>query len=258
MHHPGALRAERGQCAGHQIGQFGPRHADHLPPGAGRVGQRTEQVERRPDAELPAHRAGVPHRRMEGRREEERDARLVETAFDHRGRRRHVHAERLEQIRAPATARHRPVAVLGHLHAARGEHERRERRDVEGVRPVAAGAAGVEARRAGTRQRHRVRPHRAREADDLPRTLPLHRQRDQEAGDLGRGGGALHHLPHRRGGLLRGQILAPQQRVERVTHDGPPPRRRGSCRGCAGPRRSAPTPGGTARRGPASGDGGRP
>ena len=258
VHHPGAFRAERGQGAGHQVDQLRPRHADHLPPGAGRVGQRAEQVERRADAQFPAHRPGVAHRRMEGGREEERDARLVEAAFDRRRRRGEVHAERLEQVRAAATARHRAVAVLGHLDAARRDDHGGQRRDVERMRPVAAGAASVEARRAGARQRHGVRPHRAREADDLRRTLALHRQPDQQARDLRGGGVARHHPLHGRGGLLLAQVLAPQERVEHVTHGVHPSRRRGSCPGCAGPRRSAPTRGGTARRGPASADGGPP
>ena len=147
--------------------------------------------------------AGVPHRRMKRRREEERDAGLVEAALDDRRRGRDVDAERLEQVGAAAAARHRSVAVLRDRDAARGEHQRRDRRDVERVRAIAAGAAGVEHRRVVARQPRRPRAHRPREADDLGRPLPLHRQRDEQPGDLRRLRPAVHDLVHRRRRLPR-------------------------------------------------------
>ena len=91
-----------------------------------------------------------------------------------------LHAELLEDVGAAAAARHRSVAVLGHLHAARRDHQRRRRRDVEGARAIAAGAAGVEHLAGRRRQLHRVLAHRPREADDLGRPLALHRQRGQQ------------------------------------------------------------------------------
>ena len=131
--------------------------------------------------------AGVAHRRMERRREEERDARLVEAALDDRRRRGDVDAERLEHVGAAAAARHRPVAVLGDAHAARRDDQRRDRRDVERARIDRRRCRRCRTRGAnGLRQRHRARAHRPREADDLGRPLALHRQADQQAGDLRR------------------------------------------------------------------------
>ena len=78
--------------------------------------------------------AGVPHRRMKRRREEEADAGLGEAALDDRRRRRDVDAERFEDVGAAGLARHRAVAVLGDAHAAGGDDERRARRDVERAR----------------------------------------------------------------------------------------------------------------------------
>ena len=64
---------------------------------------------------------------------------------------------------------------------------------------IAAGAAGVEHVVVPPRDLHRVRAHRAREADDLRRPLAFHREADQQAGDLRRRGAPFHDLaPSRR------------------------------------------------------------
>src|SRR5207245_9983283 len=49
-------------------------------------------------------------------------------------------AERLEKVGAPALRARGAVAVLGHPHAARRDHDRGDRRDVERSQPVASGA----------------------------------------------------------------------------------------------------------------------
>ena len=80
----------------------------------------------------------------------------VEAALDHLGRRGDVDA-RAPRARRPSrdcddSAR---LPCLATTHAARRDHERRERRDVDRARAVAAGAAGVDARaRRGHAQRH--------------------------------------------------------------------------------------------------------
>ena len=123
------------------------------------------------------------------------------------GARRDVDAERFEEIGAAATARHRPVAVLRDLDAAGGNHERRDRRDVERVRAIAARATGVEHVGELPRQLRRARAHGPCEPDDLRRPLAFHRQRDEQAGDLRWLSAALHDLVHGRGGLLDGEVL---------------------------------------------------
>ena len=138
----------------------------------------------------------------------------LQAALDDGGRRGDVDAERLEEIGAAASAGHRAVAVLGDLDAAGGDHERRHGRDVERVRAIAAGAAGIEDVGVLPRQPGRPRAHGPREADDLGRTLALHRQRDQEPGNLRRLRAAFHDLVHGRRRLLDGEVLTPLQLLD--------------------------------------------
>ena len=60
--------------------------------------ERTEQVERRPDADLAPGRAGVLHRRVEARREEEREAVLAQGGPGRGGVVVDPDAERLEDV----------------------------------------------------------------------------------------------------------------------------------------------------------------
>ena len=69
--------------------------------------------------------------------------------------------ERFEHVGAAGAARDRAIAVLGHRDAARRGHDRDRGRDVERAGVVAAGAAGVEQRRAlacGSAARARASP----------------------------------------------------------------------------------------------------
>ena len=129
-----AIRAAHGRIA----------DPEQLAPRPGRVGQRAEQVERRPHADLAPGRAGVLHRRVEVRREQEREADLAER----RARRRRVvvdpDPERVEDVGRAGPRGHRAVAVLGDRHAGRGRDQRRGRRDVERAAAVAAGPDDVD------------------------------------------------------------------------------------------------------------------
>ena len=85
VHDPHAVGAQHQQRARHQLGQLGPGTPTIWRVGAGRVGERTEQIERRAHAQLACARA--PHAASTGwkaGREQERDAGLVEAALDHR------------------------------------------------------------------------------------------------------------------------------------------------------------------------------
>ncbi len=59
-----------------------------------------------------------------------------------------------------------------------------------------------------------ARAHRPREAHDFRRTLPFHRQRDQETGDLRRLGAAFHDLVHGCRRLLHGEVLTALQLLD--------------------------------------------
>ena len=67
------LRPEALGDLGHPLGGRRVADAQQLAGGPGWVRQRAEQVERGPDADLAAGRSGVLHRRMEVRREHERE-----------------------------------------------------------------------------------------------------------------------------------------------------------------------------------------
>ena len=136
VHDPGALGSEQHQRPRHQLGELRPRHADQLTRRARRIGQRPEQVERRPHAELAAHR------RRHAASTDETSARR-RTRCRASARQRSTTAGEAV-IRTPSAsktsalpdlARGRAVAVLGDAHARRRDDERGARRDVERVRP---------------------------------------------------------------------------------------------------------------------------
>ena len=91
----------------------------------GRVGERAEHVDRRRTPSSRARRRGVPHRRVEHRREAEPDAGLVHARGHRRGRQVDGHAERLQHVRGAAGRRRGPVAVLDHRHARPPRRRRR-------------------------------------------------------------------------------------------------------------------------------------
>ncbi len=99
-------------------------HAEELACRPGRVRQRTEQVERRSDPDLAARRTGVLHRRVEPRREHEREPALAEGL----ARRQRVvvdpDAERVEDVGRPRSRGDRAVAVLRDGDPSGGDDER--------------------------------------------------------------------------------------------------------------------------------------
>jgi hypothetical protein len=161
------------------------RHTDHLMRRGSWVAERTEQIEDRAHAELGAHLSDVTHRRVMRARVHEPDAHFLDAA-------RHLlrceldpHAECLEHIGAAGLGSGRTVAVLGHRHIASRDHQRRRGRNVESVRAIAAGAAGVQDHRLGRELHgHRVLSHHSCSHCQNIRALATHAQSDQERADL--------------------------------------------------------------------------
>ena len=196
-----------------QLGELRPRHADELPRRAGRVGQRAEQVERRPDAErrgAPAPRAASTGGTSARRR----------TRCPPRARQRSTTAggavtrtpSASNTSALPGQARHRSVAVLGDAHAARRDDQRRARRDVERAR-----IGRRRCRRCRTRRRSAATaaPH-ARASCARGRRSPSGRspfiaRPIEQPGDLRRRGAALHDLGHRRGRLVAREVFVARQ-----------------------------------------------
>src|SRR6266700_3718285 len=80
---------------------------------AGRIGERSQNVEQSAHAKLPPHRSGVFHRRVVRRRKHEADPYLVDAAAHLLGLQVDVCAQRLQHVRTARLRRHGPVAVLG-------------------------------------------------------------------------------------------------------------------------------------------------
>ena len=180
----------------------------------GGVGQRPEQVERGPDPDLAPGRAGVAHRRMEVRGEQEGEAELAKGL----ARRRRVvvdpDAERVEHVRRSRPRRHRPIAVLGDRHARRGRDERGGGRDVERAAAVAAGPDDVD-RALGCLDPDDALAHGRREPGQLVGGLAAHPEAHQQRRELGRRRLAVHHRAHRAVRLGHRQRAAVDDRVER-------------------------------------------
>ena len=84
------------------------------------------------------------------------------------------------------------------------------------MRAAAAGAGGVEQILAGRRNERGEGAHRPRQPGELLDRLPLHAQRDQEAGDLDVGGLAGHDLGQRLGGVTLAEVAAVGEAIDRA------------------------------------------
>ena len=200
-----------GQHLGHDPGHPRVGDADRLGGGLGRVGQRAEEVEDRRDAELATGHGRVPQRRVEPRREAERDARLVDarrrpgrgprsmTTPSSSSRSAEPHAEDAARLPCLTTRAPVPATTIADM--------------VEMLTVCARSPPVPQVSTAGPATSIRsARPSMAADqAGDLVGRLALGPQRDHEPGDLRRGRLAEHHLLHRPGGVGRGQVLAAQQ-----------------------------------------------
>ena len=204
VHDPGARRAEQPQRAREQIGQIGPRHADDLTRRAGGIRQRAEQVERRPHAHLaPRRRRRASSTDGTSARRRTRCCRVVQRALDDRRRRGEVHAELLEHVGAAAAARHRSIAVLGDLDAARRDDDRRRRRDVERARRDRRRCRRCRTPRPSALDSFTAcsRIARAKPTISAGRS-PFIASADSSAGERRRRGTAFHDLAHGGRGLV--------------------------------------------------------
>ena len=176
-------------------------HAEHLALHAGRVRQRSEEIEDRADAKLGAHRRPVLHRRVVHRRPHEADTGLGDGARNGDGRHVELDAERGQHVGGTRQRGDGAVAVLGDLHPGAGRDQCRAGRDVIGAVSVAAGADDVD--RVGRRvDGEHARAHASARARDLRDRLAAHAQRHQERCHLHRAGDARGHRLERGRHLL--------------------------------------------------------
>ena len=118
--------------------------AQQLHGGAARVGQGAQDVEDGADAQLLADGANIFHGGVVFLGEEEAHAHLVEQLHAFRRTLLDVHPQGFQAVGGAAPGGRRPVAVLGHLHAAGSGHQGGGGGDVEAVGVVAAGADNFE------------------------------------------------------------------------------------------------------------------
>ena len=102
VHHDRVLGAEAEQHAREGVDEVVGIDAEDLPAGKRRIGQRTEEVEDRANAELAPHAGHSAHRRMQLRREEKRNAGAAEHFAHPRRVEINRHAELRQQVGAAA------------------------------------------------------------------------------------------------------------------------------------------------------------
>ncbi len=101
MHDPGALGAQLAQHFGQRRDPALGEHAEQLAPGAGRVGERAQQIEQGAQAHLLAHRGDMAHGRMMARRHQETEIVLDEAAQHQRLVGGDIDAERGQHVGGP-------------------------------------------------------------------------------------------------------------------------------------------------------------
>ncbi len=215
----GAAQTESSERGGDGFAPAAVVDADDLMVDVRGVGQRAEQVEDRPRAELATCGAGVARGGVELRRKREADAGELDAARDHRGLGFDRDAEGLEHVGGAALRGQRAISVLGHHATARGDQDRGERGDIDRAGAITAGPAGVDAVLAARAlECHGAAAHRGRGADQLVDRLALGAQGDEEAADLGVGRLPVHDLTDHLGHLGARQMLA-GERVRDAAND---------------------------------------
>ena len=184
MHHPGPLDPKQTEHAGDRLDPFFGEHADHLIFGAGRIGERTEQIEDSADAELAPHFRHVTHGGMMDRREHEAEPALLDAARDGLRRALDIDSERREHVGRARARGDRPVAVLGDRHAGASHHEGGAGRDVVRALGVAAGAAGVDRAFRRAAPARLIAAHSAGSAGDLIDRLSADAKPHEQRADL--------------------------------------------------------------------------
>ena len=194
-------------------------HSDELIRGSGGIGERPQDIENRPHAQLLPHWRRVLHRRVVARREHEADSGLADAGRDLRRREQDVRAQRFEYVRAARFRRHRTVAVLGYAGSGAGRDEHRRGRDVERMRSVAARADDVEQILAvGYLDPGCEFAHDLRRCGDLAHRFLLDAQADRQRCDHHGGGFAAHDLAHHGEHLVVEDFAVLDRALQRFLH----------------------------------------
>jgi len=104
--------------------------------------------------------------------------------------------------------------MLGYVQARPGDHKTDSRRNVDRVRPVAAGAAGIDDQREVVLDVQAPLAHCGGGADDLGDGFALYRKRGQERAGLRLRPLSVHDRADRRGHRLGIEIATSDQRTQ--------------------------------------------
>lgn len=167
------LGAKSSQHIGHGVMQLTLSDAQELSLGAGRIAERTEQIEDRGKAEFFPHWRDVFHRGVEVRGEAKANAKLVETALHDRHGRFNIYTERRQHVGRSAFARNAPIAMLSHGHTGRRHHNGCCSADIEQVAANSAGTARIDQVCMLRANRRHMPTHRAGCPRDLLGCFPL-------------------------------------------------------------------------------------
>ena len=200
-------------------------HTDELTPDTTGVGDRPEEVEHAGNAQLAANRRSVAHRRMEPWGETEPDADVFDAARHCRRGEFEHHTQSFEHIGRARLRTGGAPAVLAHDATGTRHDEHRRGRDVDGVAPVAAGAAradGLLPRRVRQRHRDRHGQHCRQGSPEFVDGFAFGPQADEQSAHLGGRGRSLEDLADGGADDFGGEVVAGAQPGE---HLGPAPER---------------------------------
>ena len=207
------LRPERREGAGDRLLELPVGNADNLALCIGWVGQGSEQVECRADAQGLPYGNHVPGRFVVERGEHETEADLVDRGGNRFGSEVDRDSQLLEEVGRTAEAGVRAVAVLGDGTARSGRDQGRDRRGID-RRRATTGARGIDYVRPLGRDWGRQSPHRSGHSGEFLDRLALRPKGDQEGGGLDFVGPALHDHGQDRLDLIGVEVLPRSESVD--------------------------------------------
>jgi hypothetical protein len=144
MDYESTLGSELAENLGHDLREIFVIDPEHLGCRLSRIADWTQEVENRADFHLSPGKHNVSHGFMQQRSVEEPDAHFVNASGNGAGIQVDPYAHGFNDVSAPAQARDTPVAMLSHLYAGSGQHERSCSRNIESPGRIPSGATRVD------------------------------------------------------------------------------------------------------------------
>ena len=183
-HDEGSFAAESVQGSRQFLGGAHAVRSEQLKLSSGRICQRAEQVEDRPNSERFPHRHNILHGRMQEWSEAESNPDFVDALPYLFRRDLQVDSQRGQDVGRAARTRHAPVPVLSDRDACPGRHDRRRRADVKRVQRVASCSTRVDKSCCLAGNFRRPLPHDGRDGGDLLKRLAFDGEPREQGGDV--------------------------------------------------------------------------